>query len=384
MPTPLFKVATDYMPARIASDLLHEYLETQFKDLNCVGGASTIISHGKVIETKTFGVKQKGSEETVDRNTVFRLASVSKGFAGILATILEQEKVFKLDDKVSKYIKGFELKDTLYSNSVSIKHTLSHSSGLAPHAFDNKAENGAELNTIIRDLSKVNIAGEPGQIYGYQNTVFSIIDSITRVTCGKNYNDLVSEKIFRPLDMMNATLNKDEYLYNSNFAMPHLWNGSEFIPIKPNTRYYNLSPAAGVNASIADMEKWLLALLGYKKSVITPEMIEKIATPIIKTPLSWRYTRFWDKVDDKYYSLGWRIYHYKGHKIIYHGGYVDGYKAEIAFCPSQKTGMAFLCNSPNKVASVSVPMFFDCLFEQAQKHELANHNKSKTEKKDKS
>jgi hypothetical protein len=53
---------------------------------------------------------------------------------------------------------------------------------------------------------------------------------------------------------------------------------------------------------------------------------------------------------------------YKGHKIIYHGGYVKGYRAEIAFCPEEQLGMVFLQNSPNRVASMSVPAFFNIWF----------------------
>jgi beta-lactamase class C len=85
---------------------------------------------------------------------------------------------------------------------------------------------------------------------------------------------------------------------------------------------------------------------------------------VIVSPLKWRYIRNWDPIDSKYYSLGWRIYLYKGRKIIYHGGYVTGYRAEIAFCPEENVGIAFLQNSPNHTAAVCVPEFFNRWFIQ--------------------
>ncbi len=114
-----------------------------------------------------------------------------------------------------------------------------------------------------------------------------------------------------------------------------------YIALKPHQGYYNVLPAAGVNASISDMGQWLLALLGYQESVF-PDTISKIlAEPLIYTPLKYRYTRNWQSFKGRYYSLGWRIYQYRGRKIVYHGGYIRGYRAEIAFCPAEDVGIAF-------------------------------------------
>jgi hypothetical protein len=49
---------------------------------------------------------------------------------------------------------------------------------------------------------------------------------------------------------------------------------------------------------------------------------------------------------------------------MYHGGYVRGYQAQIAFCPELDVGIAFLQNSPNGMASRSIPAFFNCLIEE--------------------
>jgi beta-lactamase class C len=48
---------------------------------------------------------------------------------------------------------------------------------------------------------------------------------------------------------------------------------------------------------------------------------------------------------------------------MYHGGYIRGYRAEIAFCPAENVGIAFMENSPNALASRCVPIFFDLFFE---------------------
>jgi hypothetical protein len=91
-----------------------------------------------------------------------------------------------------------------------------------------------------------------------------------------------------------------------------------------------------------------------------------LAEPLIYTPLKYRYTRYWKPFRERYYSLGWRIYHYRGRKIIYHGGYIRGYRAEIGYCPQEDVGIAFLQNSPNSLASKAVPRFFDLYFDHRE------------------
>ena len=163
---------------------------------------------------------------------------------------------------------------------------------------------------------------------------------------------------------MKITAGLRELIWNRNVAFPHSRKNGEFFPLPLHTGYYNLLPAAGINASIEDMGKWLAALLGRTPMVIDPSVIALITHPQVQTPLKSAYTRQWDPIDERYYSLGWRIFDYKGHRIIYHGGYVRGYRAEIAFCPELDTGIAFLQNSPDRVASLCIPVFFNILFEE--------------------
>lgn len=341
-----------------------DFLNERLDSLETVGAAATVYHEDKVVYTLTYGVRRAGTTDSVDRNTVFRLASVSKGFAGVLACQLHEQGKILLDDKVISYLPDFRLKDTLSTRELAIRHLLSHTSGLVPHAFDNLAEAGQKIDEILPRLPEVNISGPPGKLYGYQNVLFSLVDTIACLATGKTYADLMAENIFIPLGMKNACTGYRSLVWNPNVAFPHAKRRGEFYPLPLHTGYYNLLPAAGVNASINDMGKWLEALLGNRPEAISPAVISLISTPQIRTPLKRAYTRHWDPIDERYYSFGWRIFDYKGHRILYHGGYVKGYRAEIAVCPELKTGLAFLQNSPNGIASRCVPTFFNLFFEE--------------------
>jgi beta-lactamase class C len=117
--------------------------------------------------------------------------------------------------------------------------------------------------------------------------------------------------------------------------------------------------------SISDLSKWLMALLGNNPDVIKPEVIKEIFKPHINTYIKYKYRKYWQDLGDSYYGLGWRIFIYKGKEIIYHGGYVNGYRAEVGLYPKEGIAIAVLMNSSAKLANNCIPAFFDIYFEKA-------------------
>ncbi|MFO7867662.1 MAG: hypothetical protein R6U95_00005, partial [Bacteroidales bacterium] len=63
--------------------------------------------------------------------------------------------------------------------------------------------------------------------------------------------------------------------------------------------------------------------------------------------------------------LGWRLITAQGEQFVHHGGYVDGYRNEIAFCPNKKIGIVYLSNSPHLSVSEIVPHFMNSFIEYA-------------------
>lgn len=343
------------------------FMKQQIDSTDTPGAAVAVVKGDSVVYIKAFGLRNTEKSDSVDLNTQFRLASVSKGFAGVLAALLHRDSVMGLDTRIIDVVPGFELKDSLNTHTLTLAHSLSHTAGLVPHAFDNLVEANDPMSKILPRFKEVDIAAPPGKVYSYQNAMFSIFDTMLRAKTNKAYSEHLKEKLFTPLGMKNA--NTEEFGPDStaNFAHPHSFSGSGYVPIKLNTRYYNAVPAAGVNASISDMAIWLKALLGSQPEILDSLVLESIATPLIYTPLKRRYTARWGKVDNREYSLGWRIYTYMGKKIIYHGGYVRGYRAEISFCPQEKTGVVYLQNAATRLASMSMPEFWKLYFQDVNK-----------------
>lgn len=381
------KEKPEYDPSVEIKTTLTEFdsiLEANLKQSGTVGAAAVITYKGKVALMKCYGVRKAGENNPVDQNTVFRLASVSKSVTGVLAGILDEENIVDLDDKVVDYLPNFDLKNQESTNQLTVRHLLSHTSGLIPHAYDLMVEDKVPLEKIIDRLDQVDLAAEPGKLYGYQNVVYSIYDPITAAKTRKSFQEVMKEKVFVPFGMNDASLSFEAFKQNNNKAFPHYNRGyNRYSPMRLNDRYYSTAPAAGVNASISDMGNFLATLTDDNSKIFPQSTRDIVFTPQVNSPLKRTYFRSWGReVKSKRYSIGWRIVDYKGREVAYHGGYVLGYKAEVAYCDEEDIGIAILSNSPNSATAKNIPTFLNLLFEY--KDSTAQESSEEAESSDKS
>lgn len=334
----------------------------EFEESGCPGAAVTIVRDNGMKWLRGYGVRESGSGDSVNINTVFRLGSCSKGFAAILTGILVQEGILDWDDKVKLYLTDFSLYDSVNTNDLTVRHILSHTTGLPKHTFTNLLDHNVPYHDIVNMLEEVPAISPPGEVYSYQNVVYSLIADVLHKATGKCYNSLMVEKLFYPLEMNDASIDFYSLIKSRNIAKPHLGSNNAYKSGKIRNKYFSTSPASGVNTSISDLSKYLMALLKKYPDVISQDILNEIYKPHIKTHIKRRYTRNWKGLGDIYYGLGWRVFNFKGNEIIYHGGYITGYRAEIAVCPQKGIAIAVLMNSSSRLANKCIPAFFDMYF----------------------
>lgn len=365
-------------PRPVIVDSFERFVYQTMAETHIPGAAVAIVIDNKVQLLKGYGVKTFGFSDSVDVHTVFRIASVSKGFASMLAGILVEEKYINWDDKIRKYLPKFRLKDTFNTNHLTIRHVLSHTSGLPLHTYTNLIEDKIPYADLRDRLYMVGSTGRVGTVYAYQNVVYSLISDVAEASTKKTYEQLLTDKIFKPLDMTDASASYKALTANKNVAEPHLRNSRTYFKVTKNTpTYYAVLPAAGVNASISDMSKWLLALLGNDSTVISMGTLKEIYKPEIVTPRRNKYQFFhWSHLKEAHYGMGWRVINYGGHTLIYHGGHINGYRSEVAFLPDKKVGIVILTNAAGKLANNAVEVFFNHYFGYENPHETVVEQKN--------
>jgi beta-lactamase class C len=336
------------------------FVDQKLTELNAPGAAIAIVHGDSVIYTKCFGVRALGRFEPITPRTTFRIASLSKGFASILTGLLVQDGVLNWDDKIIKHLPAFALKNEAHTQNLTIRHILSHTSGLPSHSYDNLVEDNVPFPMIIDQLKTVPCVWPVGQSYNYQNVIYSLIGDIIKSATGSDYQQLVQMRLFTPLKMTEASLTRTALLANPNHASPHIRRRGKWTLTEVTEGYYSVAPAAGVNASILDMAKWLQTLLGGRPDIVSSKVIGDVTAPEIKTRRELRRYHWNGRARHAYYGLGWRLFDFAGTKLVFHSGGLRGYVSQIALLPEHDLGIVVLLNS--NIENIFVSTFLDIYF----------------------
>lgn len=323
---------------------------------NLPGAAVGVVYHGDIVLMRGYGVRMVYSPAPVDEHTVFRVASLSKGFSTVLAALLIKEGYFDWNEPVKKYLPSFELSSAEVTRQVTIGNILSQSTGLIPQAYTNLIEDGVPYRRILAELKNIPVTGEPGISYGYQNVMFALIGDIMAATTGKSFEELIARHIFAPLSMTESSLGWDALIKTENRAVPHIRRHGEWIPVNDKRAFYAVAPSAGINASLHDMVIWLRAQMGKMPGIIPGDVLQTVQSPLVHSPREYERMH-WSELRNTYYGYGWRIYDYAGYRMIYHSGGLQGYMSQIAFIPEEDLGIVVLMNS--RRTDEIVPALFD-------------------------
>ncbi|HEU0307407.1 MAG TPA: serine hydrolase domain-containing protein [Lysobacter sp.] len=324
------------------------------------GMAMAIVHNGRVLSARGYGITDTRAPLPVDGHTVFRLASLSKAFAGTLTGLMVNDGTLRWDTRLTQYDPNFRLADPLAAQQVTVANLLSHRVGLRHNAYDRDLEANVDYATLTRKLAYAPMECAPGTCYGYQNIAFSLIGDVIQSASGMPYGQAVEKRILRPLGMQDASVGLDGILASPNWARPHVRTRGGWLSLTPKPSYYHVAPAAGVNASALDMAQWLLAQTGHRPDVLSAPLLATLHQPLVATPSetrgsSWRRER----LNGASYALGWRVYDYAGHNLVFHGGAVQGYRGVVAMLPDRDLGIALLWNSESSLPTGLLPTMLD-------------------------
>ena len=308
-----------------------------------VGMAVGIVENGRITFLNGYGETLEGSGEKVTPETVFRWASVSKGVASTMVAKLAEEGRLRFDQPVAAVAPSLHLPGR-NELKATVGDVLSHRLGLYRNAFDNKLEEGQDVTFLRGTLATLNSICPPGTCWSYQNVAYDAASEMVARVSGMRYQETVERDLFAPLGMTSASLTIDGLVQCQKLGPAA--SASAVARSKLNDNYYRVPAAGGVNSNIKDMSLWMLAQMGEMPQVLSPQLLETIHQPRVKTPGERaRMRKFLERLGEAQYGYGWRSYEYAGHHIIGHRGGVDGYRSLILFDPQLKSGVVALWNS---------------------------------------
>jgi D-alanyl-D-alanine carboxypeptidase len=288
--TVLFLLVTATSPTR--ADTTDDYVRAEMAKRKIPGLSIAVINNGRVVKEAAFGVSsvELGTPATLD--TVYVLASMTKVFTAGAIMLVEQDGKISLDEPI------IEILPTLPSkwSAITIRHCLSHTSGLPDATIDdiNLTPITGNLNDLIKILSDrpVKPAGERSV---YISTDYVLLGMVIEKISGMSYQKFVQQRLLNPAGLSTARFGdawaiipKRADLYTAldittdhsklqiHDGEPVLLNGeilhygSKYLPDY-------MAPVVLLNGSIRDLIKWEFALSGGK--LVTPISLQEMTTP---------------------------------------------------------------------------------------------------------
>lgn len=331
-------------------------IKTAAKQKNVPGLAFVMVAPDKPTRFEYFGKTEK-SGDAIDKETVFRLASVSKTFTAVFMAQQVKQKKLNWQSSLQELLPQYSF-DNFTDTPILLQHLIGQSTGFIPNAYDNLIEANYKLPRVLKHLEKLDSLCKPGICYTYQNTFFGVLEEYYRLQ-KTTFAEEITNSIITPLKMPTASVGKKALMASTKWAKPHAAiDKNKWVAVRVKDNYYKYSPAAGINASAADIEIWLKAMLLEYPDVVDQEMINSLTLPRVKTKREL-YRREWRKqLKDAHYGLGWRIYNVDDIEIIYHGGWVQGYRADVAFSPQLGVGYALLMNAESNLINELTATFW--------------------------
>ena len=351
-------------PARVQSTLAdyQRWLDRLAERDAVAGLATAVVVDNKVVYEHTVGFADVATKQPVTPDTVFRLASLSKAFATAITGLIVDDGKLSWDTKLVDVLPYFKLKDMQSADQATVSDILGQRLGLPRNTYDNMLEGDVSYEELVRKLDEVDMTCPVGQCYGYQNVAFAMIGDVLFARTGHFFYQLVDKRIFYPLGMRTASYGRAALETSASWARPHRGSAQGWVPFEPAETYYRVAPAAGVNASLRDMEKWLIAQMGGRPDVLPASLLHELHKPGIDTPVELRATPWRrSRLTDAHYALGWRVYEYGGETLIFHAGAVAGYRTMIGFFPKYHAGVVTMWNSTGPTPGGLMPMVFDDL-----------------------
>jgi CubicO group peptidase (beta-lactamase class C family) len=323
------------------------------------GIAIAVVHDDRVVYLKGFGVRKAGTNQRVDADTVFELASVSKPVGAAVIAGAVGRGIVKWTDPVQKYLPWFALSDPYVSRAVTIGDMYAHRSGLPDHAGDLLEDLGYDRAAILKRLALEPL--DPFRIT-YHYTNFGITAAALAVAEAEHmsWEDLSQRILYGPLGMTSTSSRYADYANAADRAALHVRVGNAWLP-KYTRDADAQSPAGGVSSSARDMAQWLRFELANGKyggkQIVSEEALLATRVPnLVSSPLATPESRA------SFYGFGIGVGYDEGGRLrlSHSGAFASGAATTVLMLPSEKLGIVVLSNGmPVGVPESIAASFFD-------------------------
>ena len=336
---------------------IEEYLEKW----GCPSVGLGVILGDEVLFCDGIGLRNREKGLPATGKTLYQIGSCSKAFASAMCAKLVDEGKLSWDTPIREIAPEVQFYDDFTSQNVTLRDVLSHRTGVPRHEYSwyGTDFDRAELVEHVRYL-------EPNKpfrtLFQYNNYGYVIAGHLIEKVTGKTFEENLQETFLDPLGMTRTTLFLDDIEGGEDHATPY-GGADKDIRDSREVPFYRtavedkskgigapFAAAGAVNSCAEDMLKWVKFHMGdgddagkwEGKQILSKESFDELHKPsmIIRDRLDMPQ----DETDFSTYALAWFVENYRGHKIMHHGGSINGFSAMTFTVPEIKLGVVAYTN----------------------------------------
>ncbi|MGM0640329.1 MAG: serine hydrolase domain-containing protein [Thermotogota bacterium] len=312
-------------------------IENIIYDYDIPGLNISLIKNNEIVWMESFGYADLEEKRKMEKDTVFRVESISKSLTTWGIMKLVDEGRIDLDKPIKNYIDDWNFNSSEYdSGKITTRMILSNSAGLnlgkiGPETLFSPYEELPDKRDLIKE--EFDIFQEPGKSFYYSDIGFNILDILVEEIIGKTFEKYMKENVLSELDMNNSGYKWNEK-WKGNIPNGYDVNGKEIPPYT-----YAMSGSGNLFSNLEDISKFVIKSMNYDNSFISSKLKKMIHEPVYES-IPGYYGLVFDS-----YSLGHYIDFLGETKSIANGGQGTGWMSQIQFIPETGDGIVILTNS---------------------------------------
>jgi CubicO group peptidase (beta-lactamase class C family) len=285
------------------------------------------------------GVSNMNTGWPMREDNLFRIASITKVFTATAAMMLVDEGRLDLDAPIRCYIHDLELADPDARNTITMRHLLSHASGLYGDVFDDYGLGSDSLERFVGEFREIRQLTKPGELWHYCNSGFDLAGMVIAKVSSRCYEDVIRERIFEPLGMERSGFFTHEMIVHP-YAVGH-------EPVEPLADEHivgdqsyprNNNPSGAVITNAEELLRFAELHL-YDGSFRGRQLLSVQSARLMREPQieSGDFADHW--------GIGWEIREFGGTRLYGHGGSTNGYQSQLTILPEERFALCIWTNS---------------------------------------
>lgn len=329
---------------------LDRFVQDQRAKHRIPGLTLALVENGRVTTVRGYGEAEPGRAMTAD--VPMPIGSMAKTVTAVAVLRLAERGLLALDAPVRNHLPWFRVADEAASRAITVRHLLTHTSGLSERGYNRVLDPATTLEEGVRDLARARPTAPVGTRHQYFNPNYSTLALIVEAVSGQSYGEFVRGSIFEPLGMRDSLVGYPDPAV-ARMAQGHSKVFGFPVPVDDPFRAH-LVGAGSVVSTAPDLAR-LAAAVGGDGSYDGVRILSPRSVDLMRTPAD---------AGGPHYGMGWETGRRHGEPVGGHSGADPAFLGRMAMMPQLGNGYVVLLNEEHLLdAMVVLPQLGDGLID---------------------